>query len=629
MKQTEHAEAKRFREGKNNRAYEYFGAHFEEHGARFRVWAPNAQAVSVVGDFNAWDAAQHPMARVSDSGIWETQIENLSEYDLYKFAVHGADGSLHLKADPFAFHAETRPATASKLYDLRGYEWGDARWAQYKKRGKPSERPLNIYEVHLGSWRLHEDGSCLSYRELAHELVLYVKQMGYTHIELLPVTEFPYDGSWGYQVTGYFAPTSRFGTPKDFMYFVDQCHQNGIGVIMDWVPAHFPKDELGLYRFDGSWQYEYADEKKREHAGWGTEVFDYGKPEVRAFLISSAMFWIEQYHIDGIRVDAVASMLYLDYGREQGEWRPNIHGGRENLEAIAFLRALNETVLSAFPETMMIAEESTAWPMVTRPPYDGGLGFHFKWNMGWMNDTLEYFSTDPYFRHGCHEKLTFSLTYAFSEQFILPFSHDEVVHGKRSLIERQPGDYAQKFAGLRAMLGYMMVHPGKKLSFMGNEFGQFIEWDYQKQLDWFLLDYDMHRKMHDYVRALNGFYLAHSQLWQIEDDWAGFRWLLPDERDRNLLAFLRRNRRGEILLVVCNFAPVKWENVTIPVVSAGTYCPVFTSEEEAYGGAGNTLAPVKSVRSAREGVLHEICTDVLPMSVTIYQRKKKKKEKMA
>ncbi|MBR5479589.1 MAG: 1,4-alpha-glucan branching protein GlgB [Clostridia bacterium] len=616
--------AEKFYAGDNYSVYNNLGSHFEDGGVRFTLWAPNAKWVSVVGDFNEWNQSANSMSR-NDVGIWETFIPNLRVYDAYKYAICGEDGEVHLKADPYAYHCETRPGTASKLYDINGYEWGDGNWIKYKKKHMPYNRPMNIYEVQLASWRLHEDGNPYTYRELAHELVEYVKEMGYTHIELLPITEFPYDGSWGYQVSGYFAPTSRFGTPHDLMYFVDMCHQNGIGVIVDWVPAHFPKDEHGLYRFDGSWLYEYTDPLKREHKGWGTHVFDYGRHEIRSFLISSATFWIDKYHFDGIRVDAVASMLYLDYDRD--EWRPNCYGGHENLEAISFLRELNSAVLSKFPETLMIAEESTAWPMVTKPPYDGGLGFNFKWNMGWMNDTLSYFSTDPYFRSGCHNKLTFSLTYAFSENFVLPFSHDEVVHGKCSLIEKQPGEYLQKFAGLRAMIGYMMMHPGKKLNFMGSEFGQFIEWDYKKQLDWFLLEYDMHKKHHTFIKELNGFYLSNSQLWQIEDSWDGFRWLLPDENDRNILAFVRRNKKGETLVVICNFSPVKWEAATIPVLSSGNYVPVFTTEEERFGGAGHNLQVVSSSKMQYGEYSHGIVTDILPMSVTVYKRERKKSAK--
>ncbi|MEG2377442.1 MAG: 1,4-alpha-glucan branching protein GlgB, partial [Clostridia bacterium] len=454
----------------------------------------------------------------------------------------------------------------------------------------------------------------------------YVKQMGYTHIELLPIAEYPYDGSWGYQVTGYYAASSRYGTPHDLMYFIDTCHQMGVGVIVDWVAAHFPKDEAGLYEFDGTYQYEYADPLKREHADWGTRIFDYGKNEVRAFLISNAMFWVEYYHIDGIRVDAVASMLYLDYGKQNGEWRANEHGGRENLEAKSFLQELNTTVLNAHPNTIMIAEESTAWPLVTCPPYDGGLGFHFKWNMGWMNDTLEYFSTDPYFRSGCHNKLTFSLTYAFSESYILPLSHDEVVHGKRSLIEKQPGEYNQKFAGLRAMLGYTMMHPGKKLSFMGNEFGQFIEWDYENQLDWFLLSYDAHRKMHEYVRDLNAFYLANSQLWQIERDWSGFKWLQPDDSGNNIIAFCRKNKKGEVLIVVCNFSPVGRESYHVPVTSAGKYVRVFTSDDKQYGGDGAGDAnELITIHEQTGEFKYSLPLTVPGMSVSVYRRAPKKR----
>ncbi len=528
-----------FHEGTNYRAYRYLGAHFCEDGVCFRVWAPRAQMVSVVGDFNGWDHEACPMKRVTEQGVWEIVLQGLNEYDSYKYAIVRPDGTLVMKADPFGFHMETRPANASKLYRIDGYEWHDKKWQTYLKRHDPYHAPLNVYELHFGSWKKHENGDFYSYRQMADELIPYVKKMGYTHVELMPLTEYPFDGSWGYQVTGYFAATSRYGTPKDLMYFIDACHQNGIGVLMDWVPAHFPKDEHGLYEFDGTCQYEYEDPLKREHPDWGTRIFDYGKNEVRSFLISSAMFWLDYFHVDGIRVDAVASMLYLDYGKHHGQWRANQYGGHENLEAIDFLRTLNSNVLQTYPHALMIAEESTAWPLVTKPPEVGGLGFNFKWNMGWMNDSLRYFSTDPVFRKHSHHSLTFILTYAFSENYILPLSHDEVVHGKYSLIGKQPGDYEAKFASLRAMLGYMMLHPGKKLNFMGNEFGQFIEWNYQQGLDWMLLDYDAHKRYQAYVRALNEFYLTHSELWELDDSWDGFTWLSADDADHNVLSGCR------------------------------------------------------------------------------------------
>ncbi len=616
-----------FHQGKDFYSYKYFGAHFTAEngidGVVFRVWAPNACAVSVVGDFNGWNRAAHEMKASPDDGsVWELFIPGLREYDIYKYSIETKSGTTLLKADPYAFHSETRPGTASKIYNLDGFAWEDDNWKKFKSEQDIFSEPVNIYEVHLGSWKMHYDGNFYSYRDLARELVPYVKKMGYTHIELMPVSEFPYDGSWGYQVTGYYAASSRYGTPKDFMYFVNECHKCGIGVIMDWVPAHFPRDAHGLFEFDGTRVYEYSDPLKSDHPDWGTRIFDFGKNEVRNFLISNAVFWCDYFHIDGIRVEAVASMLYLDYGKQDGQWRANQYGGNENLEAADFLRELNTSVCTYFPNTILIAEESTAWPLVTKPPYTGGLGFHFKWNMGWMNETLRYFSTDPFFRKHKHNEMTFSLTYAFSENYILPFSHDEVVHGKCSLINKQPGEYEQKFAGLRAMLGYQMAHPGKKLSFMGSEFAQFIEWNYQQELDWSLLDYDMHKKMQTYVRDLNLFYLKNSELWELDGGWSGFEWVVVDDSDNNVLAFKRRNTEGKELIAVFNLSPVERTGYSFSVNFSGYYRVVFNSDKEKYGGSGFEFsAYIRSKRSGKESSGHLLSLTLPPMSV-IFIRKK-------
>ena len=609
-----------FHQGTNYKAQELLGAHrVDADTVEFTTWAPHAQSILIVGEFNQWgQGEQFPMKKLNDEGLWQGRVTGLQEYDTYKFLITGPDGAEHFKSDPYAFHTETRPGTASKLYTLEGYQWGDGKWLEHRDAAPVNASPMNIYEVHLGSWRTYPDGTPYDYNKLAEELVPYVRDMGYTHVELLPVTEYPYDGSWGYQVTGYFAPTSRYGAPKDFMHLIDAFHQAGIGVIMDWVPAHFPKDENGLCEFDGGYCYEYSDARKMEHRGWGTRVFDYGRCEVQSFLISSALFWIEQYHIDGIRVDAVASMLYLDYDRRDGQWAPNVYGGRENLEAVAFLRKLNSAILSDHPHVLMIAEESTAWPMVTKPDYVGGLGFNFKWNMGWMNDVLSYLSTDPYFRSYNHDKLTFSMMYAFSENYILPISHDEVVHGKCSLIGRMPGEYPQKFAGARAFLGYMMSCTGKKLLFMGSEFAQFIEWNYEQQLDWLLLDYDAHRQMQDYVRELNHFYKDHPAFWQIEDSWDGYQWIDANDSSRNLLSYIRKDEAGHEIVVLANFSPVAWEDCIIGIPDAVSYTVALSSDEARFGGSGNDLGVMKVNRKVPcHGFQQSITLTVPPMS-TLY-----------
>ncbi len=601
-------------------AYKYMGCHKEGDGFVFRVWAPNAKKVSLVGDFNGWDTGANIMTR--NGSVFETSVSGLSQYDNYKFAIEGADGRLVFKADPYAFHAETAPGTASKVYPLEGFAWTDTEWQKSKKRGNIFESPVNIYELHLGSWRRREDNSFLSYVEIAEELSEYVLKMGYTHIEIMPIAEHPFDGSWGYQVGGYYAPTSRYGTPHDFMKFIDIMHAKGIGVILDWVPAHFPKDEFGLYRFDGSAAYEYEDPRIGEHKEWGTAVFNYGRVEVMNFLISNAVYWIREYHIDGLRVDAVASMLYRDYNRRDGEWLPNSYGGRENLDAIELLRRVNEFAFRADPNVLMIAEESTAWPMVTKPADIGGLGFNFKWNMGWMNDMLRYISLDPIYRKFNHECITFSFFYAFSENFVLPMSHDEVVHGKGSLIGKMPGEYDDKFASLRAFYAYMMAHPGKKLLFMGQEFAQFAEWDYKKQLDWMLLDYDKHSAMQDFVKKLNGVYLKTPALWEIDYSWEGFSWIANDDSEQSVIAFRRTDRSGKEIIAVCNFVPVAREGYRIGLPFSGEYKLILNTDDKAFGGSGLTIPKtIKSEDISMHGLSQSAELYLPPLSVLYYEYK--------
>ncbi len=591
-----------FHQGTNYESHKFLGAHpCEGEGATgyiFRVWAVDVLSVAVVGDFNDWDPNANPMYKISDD-IYEVIISNAMTYQNYKYAVTGEDSAVVLKSDPFAFHGETAPANASKLYDITGFRWRDDSWM--KKRGEAYVKPMNVYEVSLSSFRVHGDKNPKTYRELADELIDYVLDMGYTHIEVMPITEYPFDGSWGYQVTGYFAPTSRFGTPKDFMYLVDKAHRAGLGVILDWVPAHFPKDEHGLYRFGGSTMYEYNDPKKGEHPHWGTVIFDYGKPEVQSFLISSALMWFLEYHIDGLRLDAVASMLYLDYGKNHGEWIPNSYGGNENLEAIAFIRKLNETVFEKVRNPLMIAEESTAWPLVTKPTDVGGLGFNFKWNMGWMNDTLDYVSLDPQYRKYNHDKLTFSFFYAFSENYVLPISHDEVVHGKKSLIDKMPGDYKDKFSQVRAFMGYMMAHPGKKLTFMGSEFGQFKEWDFKDELDWSLLEHENHRQLKDYNKELNHLYKKRAELWEVDNSWEGFNWVVSDDNEQSIIVFKRLDENENEIMVVCNLGALDREGYMIGVDESCSYKLLLNSDEEKYGGSGVKLK--KSYRS-KKGNMH-------------------------
>ena len=615
---------KRFSDGTSTDAYQFMGCHPAtvdgQDGYVFRVWAPHAKSVRVLGRFNDWDKASPAMERISPA-VWERFIPGVQTYDEYKYYIERPDGTFVFRADPYGTHSATRPDNASKVFDLNGFQWTDAAYRRAKAKKDVLRSPVNIYEMHLGSWRRHEDGNFLSYVECAKQLIPYLKDMGYTHVELLPVSEYPYDPSWGYQVTGYYAPTSRYGPPHDFMKFVDMCHNEGIGVIIDWVGAHFPRDECGLFEFDGGYCYEPADPLRREHPDWGTRIFDYGRYEVRSFLISNVVYWLDKFHIDGIRVDAVASMLYLDYGRRGGEWRPNKDGGNINLEAVQFLRDMNTAALTFDPSAIMCAEESTAFPMVTKPGYDGGLGFNFKWNMGWMHDMIDYMSTDPLFRKGKHNNLTFSLTYAFSENFVLPLSHDEVVHGKCSLVNKMPGEYGEKFQSLRAFYGYMMTHPGKKLLFMGGEFAQFIEWDEKKELDWLLLDYDKHRQMQSYVRDLNHYYLDHPALWSNDTNWEGFQWISCDDWQQSVISFRRIDDKGKEVIVVCNFCPVERTGYKIGVPRAGAYVPVLSSDDAKYGGAGTPLAPVKAKKEELHGLKYSIELTLPAMSTVFYERR--------
>jgi 1,4-alpha-glucan branching enzyme len=586
-------------EGTHYKKYERLGAHLIEHdghkGVLFSVWAPNAKGISVIGDFNGWDGRCHPMRIRGDSGIWELFIPELQEGDLYKFELR-SEHDLLIKTDPYCFFSELRPQTASIVWDIDKYDWADDEWMETRKQTNWLELPLSIYEVHLGSWMKDSSMHFLNYRDLARKLVEYVKEMGYTHIEILPVFEHPLDASWGYQTLGYFSVTSRFGTPEDFMYFVDHCHRHGIGVIMDWVPAHFPKDAHGLAYFDGTFLYEHAHEFKREHMDWGTSIFNYGRTEVASFLLNSALFWLEKYHIDGLRVDAVASMLYLDYSREPGEWIPNRYGGNENLEAIEFIKRFNELCHRDYPGVLTIAEESTAWPMVSRPTYAGGLGFSLKWNMGWMHDMLVYFSRESVHRKYHHHNLTFGLIYAFHENFVLVLSHDEVVHGKRSLLDKMPGDLWQRFANLRLLYGYMYGHPGKKMLFMGGEFGQWSEWDFDRHLDWNLLKYEPHEKLKKYVQDLNGLYAGERAMYEVDFDHSGFEWIDFSDADASVISFIRRAKDpGDFLVFVLNFTPVPRLNYKVGVPLMSAYEEIFNSDSEVYwgsnlGNAGHTEA---------------------------------------
>jgi 1,4-alpha-glucan branching enzyme len=614
-------------EGTFHRAYERLGAHFVERdgerGVQFAVWAPNAKLVSVIGDFNNWNSSANPM-EPSSAGVWETFMPRVHQGDAYKYHIESTYQGYQVdKADPYCFAAEIRPHTASRVWDLGSYSWQDDSWMAGRAKHNALDAPISIYEVHLGSWRHvpEEDNRWLTYREMAPLLADYVHAAGFTHVELLPVMEHPFDGSWGYETTGYFSPTSRFGSPTDFMYFVDYLHQHEIGVILDWVPAHFPKDEAGLGYFDGSHLYEHADPRKGEHPDWNTFVFNYGRNEVRSFLISNALFWLDKYHVDGLRVDAVAAMLYLDYGRRDGEWIPNRYGGKENIEAIEFLRSFNEQVYAAFPHVITIAEESTAWPQVSRPNYVGGLGFGFKWNMGWMHDVLEYMSQDPVFRSYHHNQITFSLVYAWSENFVLPFSHDEVVYGKGSLLRKMPGDEWQKFANLRLLYGFMFGHPGKKLLFMGSEFGQWSEWNHDGSVDWHLLESPLHSALARWVRDLNTLYRGQPALHELDFDAGGFAWVDCKDIQRSVVSFLRRGRNPEDqLLFVCNFTPVVRQNYRVGVPREGFWKEVLNSDAPLYGGSGQgNFGGLHAVALPIHGQPYSLNMTLPPLGIVVYQ----------
>lgn len=616
-----------FNQGTHYNIYEKLGANPTVidgiEGVLFGVWAPNAKRVSVIGNFNDWDGRRNPMRMLQNSGVWEIFIPGLKQCDRYKFEIKTATGALIQKADPYAKFSELRPSTSSLIYDINGYEWEDGKWLETSKNRDKYNSPMNIYEVHLGSWDRvkDEEDRFLSYTELSEKLVQYVKDMGYTHIELLPVEEHPFDGSWGYQVTGYYAPTSRYGNPKEFMSFVDKCHQNGIGVILDWVPAHFPKDAFALAKFDGTALYEHQDPKQGEHPEWGTLIFNFGRNEVKNFLIANAMYWIEKYHIDALRVDAVASMLYLDYAKNEGEWVPNKFGGRENLDAVEFLKHMNSVIAKKYPNVHMIAEESTSWEGVTTAVENGGLGFTMKWNMGWMNDFLAYIEKDPIHRKYHHNNLTFGMVYNYSEKFVLVLSHDEVVHGKKSMLDKMPGDLWQKFANLRAAYGFTMGYPGKKLLFMGSEFGQFIEWDEKKSLDWFLLEYSHHEKMLEFVKELNNIYKQTNALWSKDFDGSGFEWIDCNDCDRSIISFVRHgDKKEDTVIVICNFTPNTYEDFRVGVPFGGEYCEILNSDDERFGGSGVINVGNKySERIEWNGRENSIGLRLPPLGVVIYK----------
>ena len=578
-----------FHTGDSVRAYDFLGAHLvnrnDKNGVVFRVWAPTARSVSVAGDFNNWNNEANYMYNIG-YGVWEVFVEGVKEFCTYKYCIESEYGDRLMKADPYAFHAQTRPGQASVVYDIESYSWNDSEWFNKRKENNISSSPMNIYEIHAGSWRKYPDGNFFNYQKLADELIPYLKEMHYTHVQLMPIMEYPYDGSWGFQTTGYYAPTSRYGTPSDFMAFVDKLHGEGIGVILDWVPSNFPTDDFGLARFDGSPLYESNDPKTSKRDSWGTCLFNYARFEVTSFLVSCAMFWLDKYHIDGLRIGALSSMLYLDYGKSEGEWEPNKFGGKENLDAVDFVKRLNTAVHMYHPDVMMFAEENTSWPKLTHKIEDGGLGFDFKWNMGWMNDMLHYMSLNSMWRPFNHDSLTFSFYYAFSEKFLLPISHDEVSHGKGSLIKQMPGKYDEQFAGVRAFITYMYAHPGKKLVFMGTEIGQFDEWNHEEAIQWDLLEFEKHKKLRTFFKELNKFYLDCKPLYELDAVWKGFDWIHHDDYTNSVIAFKRTDKNGDEIVSVCNFQPIRRDEYCIGVPKFGLYDEVFNSDEERFGGSG-------------------------------------------
>jgi 1,4-alpha-glucan branching enzyme len=624
-----------FHQGRHYESYNFLGSHITEEkgkkGVRFTVWAPNAEEISVIGDFNDWNKSKNPMQKIEDSGIWTTFIEGAENKMHYKYWIRGYRGVVRVKTDPYAKRQETPPKTASQIYEPDTYSWSDQKWLKKRKNSNHLKEPLSIYEMHLGSWK-QDDGELMNYRDIADELVPYINEMGFTHVELMPLTEYPFPGSWGYQTTGYFALTSRYGTLEDFMYFVDQLHQNDIGVIMDWVPSHFCKDDHGLRLFDGSHLFESSDPRRAENIQWDTLNFDFAQNEVWSFLISSANYWIDKFHIDGLRVDAVSNMLYLNYEKEDGQWAANEYGGFENLEAIEFIKELNSEMFERYPGILMIAEESSAWPLVTAPVHDGGLGFNFKWNMGWMNDTLDYMENDPVYRKWEHNKLTFSSMYSQSENYVLPMSHDEVVHGKKSLLDKMPGDYWQKFANLRLLFTYMYAHPGKKLLFMGGEFGQFIEWNYKQDLDWLLLDYEKHQLTQDFMQELNQVYRKEKALWELDHEHSGFRWIEADDYEQSVISFIRNSENeAQQLVIILNFTPIPRDKYRIGVPGPGEYELLLNSDQKVFGGSDyETAARVKTEEIPYHGFDHSISINLPPLAGIYlkYKQPTKKKEKI-